>query len=85
MQRIEGVASFTKPRFWQKDPSSMVGSICIQLAPAPGDYSAQRGRAPLHYADVDKVTAKVRRALRSTIGGLDDLTIQVERSSSLVE
>ncbi|GAA5934720.1 hypothetical protein JCM3775_002039 [Rhodotorula graminis] len=85
VQRIEGVASYTKPRFWQKDPSSMVGSICIQLAPAPGDYSAQQGRAPLRYADVDKVTAKVRRALRSTIGGLDDLTIQVERSSSLVE
>ncbi|GAA5900614.1 hypothetical protein JCM8208_000547 [Rhodotorula glutinis] len=85
VQRIEGVASFTKPRFWQKDPSSMVGSICIQLVPAPGDYSAQRGRAPLHYADVDKVTAKVRRALRSTIGGLDDLTIQVERSSSLAD
>lgn len=81
MQRVDGVASYSNARFWQKDPSSMVGSLCIQLAPAPNDYSAQQGRAPLHYADVDKVTAKVRRALRSSIGGLDDLTIQVERSS----
>lgn len=78
VQRIEGVASYTHPRFWQKDPSSVVGSLCIQLAPSAGaDYSAAHGRAPLNYADVDKVTARVRRALRSNIAGLDDLTIQV--------
>ncbi|BGP41590.1 Putative zinc transporter msc2 [Rhodotorula kratochvilovae] len=82
VQRIEGVASFTRPRFWQKDPSAMVGSICIQLAPSPSEYTAH-GRPPLHYADVDKVTARVRRALRSHIAGLDELTIQVEPTGGL--
>ena len=60
----------------------MVGSICIQLAPAPSEYTAH-GRPPLHYADVDKVTARVRRALRSHIAGLDELTIQVEPTGGL--
>ncbi|GAA5824812.1 hypothetical protein JCM3770_004303 [Rhodotorula araucariae] len=81
VQRIDGVASFTRPRFWQKDPSAMVGSICIQLAP-PSGYTSH-GRPPLHYADVDKVTARVRRALRSHIAGLDELTIQVEPTGGL--
>ncbi|GAA5858967.1 hypothetical protein JCM1840_006638 [Sporobolomyces johnsonii] len=80
LHRTEGVASFTKPRFWSKDPASVVGSICIQLAPSPSS-SHDSHRPPEHYANVEKVTARVRKVLRSNIGGLDDLTIQVEPTS----
>lgn len=31
---IEGLASYTSPRFWPKDGSSVIGSIRIRLAPA---------------------------------------------------
>ncbi|GAA5950931.1 hypothetical protein JCM21900_000376 [Sporobolomyces salmonicolor] len=80
LHRIEGVASFTKPRFWSKDPASVVGSICIQLAPSPSS-SCNSDRPPEHYANVEKVTARVQKVLRRHIGGLHDLTIQVEPTS----
>ncbi|GAA5837225.1 hypothetical protein JCM5353_005999 [Sporobolomyces roseus] len=81
VHRVEGVASFTRPRFWSKDPSSVVGSICIQLKPAPSSvYDSTR--APHHFVNIERVTARVRKALRSNIGGLDELTIQVEPTSS---
>ncbi|CEQ41147.1 SPOSA6832_02850, partial [Sporobolomyces salmonicolor] len=80
LHRTEGVASFTKPRFWSKDPASVVGSICIQLAPSPSS-SYNSDRPPDHYANVEKVTARVQKVLRRHIGGLHDLTIQVEPTS----
>ncbi|GAA5959011.1 hypothetical protein JCM3765_000800 [Sporobolomyces pararoseus] len=80
VHRIEGVASFTRPRFWQKDPASVVGSICVQLSPSPSSVF-DHSRAPEHFANIDKVTARVRKTLKSHIGGLDELTIQVEKSS----
>ncbi|GAA5874053.1 hypothetical protein JCM16303_002674 [Sporobolomyces ruberrimus] len=80
VHRIEGVASFKRPRFWQKDPSSVVGSICIQLSPSPSSVFNST-RAPEHFANIDKVKTRVRRVLRSNIGGLEELTIQVEKSS----
>ncbi|BGP25976.1 Putative zinc transporter msc2 [Rhodotorula toruloides] len=81
--RVEGVASYTKPRFWQKDPSSMVGSICIQLAPASGSAYDAHGRPTQFQVSIDRVTARVRRVLRSHIAGLDDLTVQVEPAGGL--
>ncbi|GAA6035667.1 hypothetical protein JCM8097_004960 [Rhodosporidiobolus ruineniae] len=82
LRRVEGVSSFTQPRFWQKDPSSTVGSICIQLAPAPG-YSHTPHVAPKYFANVEKTTARVRRVLRANIGGLEDVVIQVEPTGGL--
>ncbi|GAA5907356.1 cation diffusion facilitator family transporter [Sporobolomyces salmoneus] len=79
VHRLEEVSSFTRPRFWQKDPSSVVGSICIQLSPSASSVF-DSSRAPEHFANIEKVTARVRRTLRSHIGGLDELTIQVEGS-----
>ena len=83
MLRIEGVASYTRPRFWQKDPATVVGSIRIQLALAPSsvfDDASSRAGDTRHFANVEKVTARVRRTLRNHIGGLDELTIQAEKS-----
>lgn len=64
----------------------MVGSICIQLAPSPSSHDPSRPEASLHsqhYASIDKVTARVRRVLRSSIAGLSELTIQVEPTHGL--
>ncbi|GAA5981239.1 hypothetical protein JCM11641_005621 [Rhodosporidiobolus odoratus] len=82
LNRIEGVSSFTKPRFWQKDPATMVGSICIQLAPAPG-YAHTPNVVPKYFANIEKTTARVRRVLRANIGGLQDVVIQVEPTGGL--
>jgi zinc transporter 5/7 len=59
----------------------MVGSISIQLAPSPSSHDPSRPESSLrshHYANVEKVTARARRVLRNTIGGLSELIIQVE-------
>ncbi|GAA5914613.1 hypothetical protein JCM6882_001217 [Rhodosporidiobolus microsporus] len=82
VQRLEGVSSFSRARFWRKDPSSMVGSICIQLAPAPG-YAHTPHVAPKSFANIEKTTARVRRALRANIGGLEEVVIQVEPTGGL--
>ncbi|KAM0786639.1 hypothetical protein ACM66B_002091 [Microbotryomycetes sp. NB124-2] len=81
VSRIEGVHSYTHPRFWAKDPSSMVGSICIQLAPSKASQDTSRPDSSMysgHYADVEKTKARVRKALRAAVAGLDELVIQVE-------
>jgi zinc transporter 5/7 len=92
INRLEGVSSFTKPRFWQKDPSSMVGSICIQLAPAPGynapsshSHSHTQHVVPKYFANIEKTTARVRRTLRANIGGLEEVVIQVEPTGGFAE
>ncbi|GAA5998586.1 cation diffusion facilitator family transporter [Rhodotorula paludigena] len=88
LHRVEGVASFTRARFWPKDPSSMVGSICVQLAPSPGSthgsaYDSHGRPTHQHYADCERVRARVRKTLRANIAGLDELTVQVEPTSGL--
>lgn len=70
-------------RFWPKDPSTMVGSISIQLAPArsidsDGPTTTDTSSVKiLHYANIEKVTAKVKKILRQGVGGLEELTVQV--------
>lgn len=77
VSRLQGVSSFTKPRFWLLDPSTMVGSICIQLAPASSPYDSH-GVPSRHYADFAKTKARVRRTLKRHVAGLEYLTIQME-------
>ncbi|KWU42387.1 CDF-like metal transporter, partial [Rhodotorula sp. JG-1b] len=77
VSRLQGVSSFTKPRFWLLDPLTMVGSICIQLAPASSPYDSH-GAPSRHYADFAKTKARVRRTLKRHVAGLEYLTIQME-------
>ncbi|GJN90397.1 hypothetical protein Rhopal_003408-T1 [Rhodotorula paludigena] len=70
------------------DPSSMVGSICVQLAPSAGSthgsaYDSHGRPTHQHFADCERVRARVRRTLRANIAGLDELTVQVEPTSGL--
>ncbi|POY73388.1 hypothetical protein BMF94_3726 [Rhodotorula taiwanensis] len=77
VSRLEGVASFTKPRFWLLDSSTMVGSIAIQLAPASSAYDSH-GQPSRHYASFEKTKARVRRTLKRHVAGLEHLSIQME-------
>ena len=79
---VEGVSSFASPRFWPKDASSLVGSIHIQLVPSPSSHDPSRphdSSSVERYAHIDRVVARVDKALRSRIPDLIDLAIQVER------
>jgi len=83
LPRIEGLASYTSPRFWPKDSESVIGSIHIQLAPSLSshDPTIQHSRRHPTYANVDRVVERVDKLLRSRIPGLEELTIQVEEPS----
>ncbi|KAJ3797766.1 cation efflux protein [Lentinula aff. detonsa] len=80
LSSIEGLSSYSTPRFWPKDANSLIGSIHIQLAPSPaafdphGPHSAMK----MTYARLDRVVERVDSMLRQRIEGLEELTIQVE-------
>ncbi|RPD76516.1 cation efflux protein [Lentinus tigrinus ALCF2SS1-7] len=81
---IEGLASYSSPRFWPKDSSSVIGTIHVQLSPSAssldpgGPHSSTRTTT----ARVDRVVERVDKLLRNGISGLEELTIQVEDSTS---
>jgi len=79
---VEGLASFTYPRFWPKDDSSLIGSIHLQLAPSSSSFdpTGPHSTSKAAYASIDRVVERVDVLLRSRISGLEELTIQVEES-----
>ncbi|KAJ6485933.1 cation efflux protein [Mycena sanguinolenta] len=83
LRSVEGVASFTAPRFWPKDATTLIGSIHIQLAPSAssfdpgGPHSNQR----LTHTKLDRVVERVDSLLRRRISGLEELTIQIDESN----
>ena len=83
---VEGLASFTYPRFWPKDASSMIGSIHLQLAPSASSYDLHGPHSTTKqaYANMDRVVERVDYLLRSRIQGLEELTIQVEEGKDAV-
>lgn len=80
LSSVQGLASYTAPRFWPKDASTLVGSIHIQLEPSAssfdpgGPHSNQRTT----YTRLDRVVERVDTLLKEKIPGLEELTIQVE-------
>ncbi|KEP53142.1 cation diffusion facilitator family transporter [Rhizoctonia solani 123E] len=82
LSNVDGLASYSAPRFWPKDGESLVGSIHIQLAPSASSYDpagAHRSQR-VTYVNADRVVDRVEQLLRARIHGLDALTIQVEGS-----
>lgn len=79
---VDGLASFTHPRFWPKDDSSLIGSIHVQLAQSSSSFdpSGPHSTSKPAYARLDRVVERVDMLLRSRISGLEELTIQVEES-----
>jgi len=80
---VEGLASFTYPRFWPKDASSMIGSIHLQLTPSASSYDPHGPHSVTKraYSNMDRVVGRVDYILRNRIQGLDELTIQVEEGT----
>lgn len=80
LRDVEGVKSFTSPRFWPKDPASLIGSIHVQLAPSDAAVDPGGPHTSLNpaFPSVDKVIESVDRLLRDKISGLEELTIQVD-------
>ncbi|KAJ7257892.1 cation efflux family-domain-containing protein [Mycena haematopus] len=83
LSSVEGVASFTAPRFWPKDATALIGSIHIQLAPSassfdPGGPHSNQRRT---HTKLDRVVERVDALLRRRISGLEELTIQVDESN----
>ncbi|KAJ7695129.1 cation efflux family-domain-containing protein [Mycena rosella] len=84
LSSIEGLASFTAPRFWPKDATTLIGSIHIQLAPSASSFdpSGPHSNQRRTYAKLDRVVERVDALLRRQISGLEELTIQVEEPNS---
>ncbi|KAG8678856.1 putative zinc transporter msc2 [Ceratobasidium sp. 395] len=78
LSSVDGLASYTAPRFWPKDGESMAGSIHIQLAPSAASYDPAGAHRAQHttYVNAERVVDRVEQLLRSRIHGLDELAIQ---------
>lgn len=87
---VEGLASFSAPRFWPRCEGEIVGSIHIQLAPSKSTIDPTRfstphiNRGATIYANSSKISNKVERILKSGIPGLTELIIQIEGSEEKV-
>ncbi|KAL7424681.1 putative zinc transporter msc2 [Cryptotrichosporon argae] len=46
LKTIDGLASFSAPRFWPRCEGEYVGSIHVQLAPAPANWDPTKSPAP---------------------------------------
>ncbi|KAF9221416.1 cation efflux protein [Gyrodon lividus] len=80
LEHIEGVASYSSPRFWPKDSSSVIGSIHIQLS-HPAFRSHSPDTSSHRRSNVDRVLNRVDALLKSRIRGLEEVTIQLEEAS----
>ncbi|EIW66425.1 hypothetical protein TREMEDRAFT_74701 [Tremella mesenterica DSM 1558] len=83
LSSIEGLQTYSSPRFWPRCEGSLVGSIHIRLSPSPSSVdhtSSTHIVRPTIYADIDRVVNRVERLLKSKIKGLDELVVQVEGS-----
>ncbi|KIJ61997.1 hypothetical protein HYDPIDRAFT_115148 [Hydnomerulius pinastri MD-312] len=79
LEHVEGVASYSSPRFWPKDPASVIGSIHIQLSPS---HAHSHSHLPNEKrTNIDRVLERVDTLLRSRIPGLEEVTIQLEEAS----
>lgn len=85
LSSIEGLLSYTEPRFWPKDASTLIGSIHIQVAPSNASFDPSGPHSNLKptYARIDRVVERVDSLLRERIKGLEELTIQVEKGNKL--
>lgn len=77
LSHVEGVASYSSPRFWPKDSTSIIGSIRIQLSDS---FSRNHTKA----SHIGQVFERVNTLLRSRIPGLEEVTIQFEQSRTPV-
>ncbi|KAH0836579.1 cation efflux protein [Lanmaoa asiatica] len=80
LEHMEGVASYSSPRFWPKDSSSVIGSIHVQLA-CSVSRSHSSDVPSNKQSSIDRVLERVDSLLKSRIPGLEEVTIQLEEVS----
>ena len=72
LSHVDGVASYSSPRFWPKDSTSLIGSIRIQLSDS---FTRNHSKG----SHIDQVFERVNTVLRNRIPGLEEVTIQFEQ------
>ena len=86
LSSIEGVASYTSPRFWPKDSTSIIGSIHVQIKPLAlplhlsGELQRKGEFSGTSSSRIDRVVERIEGLLKERIRGLEELTVQVERA-----
>jgi zinc transporter 5/7 len=84
VKALEGVESYSSPRFWPKGEGLVVGSIHVQVATNTGNTG---GRPATWYAghvpapakvDTARLAAKVEKTLKRSIPGLTEVVVQLE-------
>ena len=75
LHQIDGLESFSKPRFWPKDDAKVIGTVHVAIAPS-------RPHEQAYSRKIDRVVERVDSVLRRGIPGLEELTIQVEPAAS---
>jgi zinc transporter 5/7 len=78
---IAGVQSYTNPRFWPKDSTTLIGSIHVQLAPSAasrGDPTGPHRSVKMTFGNVERVVERVKEMLMERIQGLEEVVVQVE-------
>jgi len=92
LSTIEGLSSYSAPRFWPQDSSSIAGSLHLQISPIASQSelttSSSLGSPVMMleeqeelfacYGHAELVKKRVEQSLATNIPGLTELTIQVE-------
>ncbi|ORZ16051.1 cation efflux protein [Lobosporangium transversale] len=79
ISRVPGVISYSCARFWPNSPESMIGSIHIQISSGVGNPQQQDAMSTLTTIDTKALQQSVEQILLSTIPGLSEVAIQVEK------
>ncbi|MBW0473868.1 hypothetical protein O181_013583 [Austropuccinia psidii MF-1] len=88
LSTIEGLSSYSAPRFWPKDSTMICGSIHLQLDPREHvstqssllllKQDEEKDQNDWTYEGIEKIKKKVLKILNQEISGLDELIIQIE-------
>ncbi|KNZ60643.1 uncharacterized protein VP01_1525g4 [Puccinia sorghi] len=93
LSTIEGLSSYSAPRFWPQDSSTIAGSLHLQISPLASQPESSTTSFALGspvmmleeqeelfacYGHAELVKKRVEQSLATSIPGLTELTIQVE-------
>ncbi|KAG0142897.1 hypothetical protein CROQUDRAFT_49580 [Cronartium quercuum f. sp. fusiforme G11] len=75
---IEGLSSYSTPKFWPKDSFNINGTIHVQLEPNTSTLSSTSDQLIARYDKIELIKKKVINVLKSNLNGLDEIIVQVE-------
>jgi len=74
---VHGVAGYSAPRFWMRDPGIVVGSLRVHIEPQFVQTLAIGGRKGQPSA-LDGLRENVEHVLKSRIRGLEEVVLQLD-------